>query len=205
MVVDGGQGLNGAVTLVGGGTTDEHTVGALEVGHGSALSEELRVAEHGERRLSGAMEHGGDGLGSLNRDGGLLDDDLGRLGDRCNSAGGELPVGEVSCASGADAILLRWRIHSDEDDVGLLDCLVHLGSEEQVLSSALLDDLVEARLVDWQAVRVPRGDSGLRDVHNGHGRVRALLRNLGHRRSADISGSHTADLHVCFCITPRGR
>ena len=52
------------------------------------------------------------GLCSLHWDGGLLDHNLGGLGDRCNHACGTLPVGQVSGLPSANSPCLRRGVHT---------------------------------------------------------------------------------------------
>ena len=40
----------------------------------------------------------------------------------------------------------------------------NVGGEEEILSAALLDDLVQSRLIDRELVRVPRSDPRCVDV-----------------------------------------
>lgn len=68
-----------------------------------------------------------------------------------------------------------------ENEVGLLDALVHLGGEEEVLADAGLDDLVEPGFVDWEVRAVPRLDPRLRNVNDGDLDFWALERNHRHR------------------------
>ena len=49
-------------------------------------------------------------------------------------------------------MLLRGRVDTDEDKVGLLDGLVHVGGEGEVATAGLLDHLDESGLIDGELV-----------------------------------------------------
>ena len=56
----------------------------------------------------------------------------------------------------------------DEYDVCLCAVFLHICAERQVPAKSLLDNFLEARLVNWEAVAVPGRNPGLIDVYNGH-------------------------------------
>lgn len=90
---------------------------------------------------------------------------------------------QVSGVASTDTRGLGGCIDGDEDEVGFDDGLVDVGAEEEVLASALLDDLVEARLVDGQSVGVPLCNALRVHVDDGDLDVRALEGNDGASRA----------------------
>ena len=90
-----------------------------------------------------------------NENGGLLDDDLGRLvvarvAHRRDPPRRQLPVRQVGRLARADAGLLRRRVDGDKDDGALSDGGVDVGGKKEVASSRLLHHLLQPRLVDGQ-------------------------------------------------------
>uniref|UniRef100_A0A8R7U5F2 Uncharacterized protein n=1 Tax=Triticum urartu TaxID=4572 RepID=A0A8R7U5F2_TRIUA len=188
--------LHGGLALGGLAAADEDAVGREEVPHGGALGEELRV---GQDLVADAAAVVGedllDGLRGLDGHGGLLDHDLVGAGDVGDHARGALPVGEVGGLAGAEAAGLGGGVDGDEDDVRLAHVPLHVGAEEEVAAAAALDDVVQAGLVDGEAVAVPAGDARLGDVHHHHLHVRALERDHRHRRATHVARADAADLH----------
>ena len=78
---------------------------------------------------------------------------------------------QVGGKAGSHARALCGRVDRDKDEVCLNDCFVNLCAEEEVDASLLLYNLLEARLVDGQGVRVPGCDAVRVDVDNGDGAV----------------------------------
>lgn len=94
----------------------------------------------------------------------LLDDNLVALGNLGNVSGGALHVSQVGGISGTHSLGLGRRVDGDKYEVGLDDGAVDVGREEQVLSAAGPNDLLESGLVDRKLVRVPRSYSGLIEI-----------------------------------------
>ena len=82
-------------------------------------------------------------------------------------------------------MLLRGRVDTDEDKVGLLDALVDVRREEEVAAAAGPDDLLETGLVDreLEVWAVPRVDTRLVQVDDGDLDVGALQRDDRARRA----------------------
>lgn len=118
---------------------------------------------------------------------------LGALRDARDVPARQLPVLQVCRLPRADARLFRWRVHRDEDDVGLADGGVDVGAEEEILAARRLHDLLQPRLVDGQALRVPRGDSPLGEVADSHLDVGAHLGDDRHGRAANVARAEAAD------------
>jgi len=88
----------------------------------------------------------------------------------------------------------RWRRgHRSKDDVGVGDVAVDVGAEGEVAAAAGPDDAVEARLEDREAVAVLGVDA--RSGDDGDLDGRALERDDGHGRPADVAGADAADLN----------
>ncbi|TVU44955.1 hypothetical protein EJB05_04419, partial [Eragrostis curvula] len=106
------ESLNGLPALRGLPATDEHSVRLEQVLNGCALSKELRV---GEDLVVDALAVVGqdllNGLCSLDRDSGFLNNDLVRLGDIGNHAGSTLPVGEVGSLASTKTTGLGGGVH----------------------------------------------------------------------------------------------
>ena len=79
--------------------------------------------------------------------------------------------------------------------VGVGDVAVDVGAEGEVATAAGPGDGVEARLEDREAVAVPGVDARVGDVDDGDLDCRALERDDGHGRAADVAGADAADLN----------
>jgi hypothetical protein len=92
---------------------------------------------------------------------------------------------EIRRKASTDTALLGRGVNTDEDEVGLLNPLVHIGGEEEIAASRLTHDLVEARLVDGKVeVRaVPSIYSRLIKIYDRDLDVGALECNDSARRS----------------------
>mmetsp|Transcript_331 Transcript_331/g.957 ORF Transcript_331/g.957 Transcript_331/m.957 type:complete len:525 (+) Transcript_331:274-1848(+) len=179
-------------------SADEHAVGLLEVVDGGTFGKELGVRQDVEPDgLIHAVpgEHLLNSLGRLDRDRGLLNDDLRRRARLGDGARGRLPVREISRGACTDAAHLGRCVDGDEDDVRLPDVLFHIDAEEEVAPARLEDNLVQSRFVDGQFVAVPLVDACLSDVEYNHLDVGALVRDHRHRRSTDVTGTYARDLH----------
>ena len=107
----------------------------------------------------------------------------GRLESAWGEEGRIWDVLEVSSETGPDARLLGGSVHGHKYEVSLPDGLVDVGREEEVAAACLTDDLLEARLVDWELEvgAVPRIDAGLVEVDDGDLDVRTLEGDDGTR------------------------
>mmetsp|Transcript_19425 Transcript_19425/g.58538 ORF Transcript_19425/g.58538 Transcript_19425/m.58538 type:complete len:217 (+) Transcript_19425:924-1574(+) len=183
---------------------DEHSVGLIQVLHGRALRQELRVGQDPKvlagrtfGRAAGVLVRRQDSVercGRLHRHGRLLDDDLAPVCVLRDRTADTLNETEVCRAPGTQALHLRRRVHRRKNDVGLLDALLHVCREEQILATALLHNLCEAWLVDRQIVGIPSADAGLVQVHDVHLDLRTLQCNGGHGRPSHVAGTDAADL-----------
>lgn len=59
--------------------------------------------------------------------------------------------------------------------------IVNVSVKKEVAASALLDDFIETRFIDWKCVRVPLCDSGGVDIDDGNFDVWALVGDDGAR------------------------
>jgi hypothetical protein len=59
------------------------------------------------------------------------------------------------------------------DLLGLGDSLVDVCAEEEISSSGLLDNFIKSWLVNGEIIRVPSVNSGLVEIDNGNGDIRA--------------------------------
>ena len=73
--------------------------------------------------------------------------------------------------------------------------------EQELLASNGLHDGEQARLVDWEFLRVPSGDAGLVDIDAGDVDPRAVFGHHRHCGATDIAGAHTSDSHSLTRIT----
>ena len=69
-------------------------------------------------------------------------------------------MSEIGGSAGSETRPLCRRVDGDEDDVSLGNVELHVGAEEEVSVSALLDNVKEAGLEHGEMVAVPRGDPG---------------------------------------------
>jgi hypothetical protein len=190
------ESLDGLPALRGLPATDEHSVRLEQVLNGSTLRKELWV---GKDLVVDALAVVGqdllNSLSGLDRDSGLLNNNLVRLGDIGNHAGSALPVGEVGSLASSKPTGLGGGVHRDKDNVSLSDVLLNISAEEEVPAPALLHNIIETRLVDRQGVTVPGLNAGLGDVDDDDLNVWALEGNDGHGWATDIASTDAADLH----------
>ena len=147
--VDLHQLIAGLEAPLRGARADEHAIGSDEIPDRRPLGEKLRVRQHVEvDPVVSRHEDPLHGLGRLDGEGALLDDDLGRLGVLEDLPGRKLPVLQVRRKPRAGPECLRGRVDGDEDDVVFLDAPGDVGGEKQVPSQSLSDNLIEAGLVD---------------------------------------------------------
>lgn len=92
-------------------------------------------------------------------------------------------VPQVSSVTSTDTGSLGGGVDGDKDEIGFDDGFVNICAEEEVSTSALLNDLVEARFINGKRIRVPLCDTLRVHVHNGDLDVRALEGNDGASRS----------------------
>mmetsp|Transcript_3739 Transcript_3739/g.10714 ORF Transcript_3739/g.10714 Transcript_3739/m.10714 type:complete len:465 (-) Transcript_3739:208-1602(-) len=183
-------------------STYEHTVWTAEIADGGSLGQELRVRQNVklDRRVRAvALQDLFNGLGRLDGNRRLLDDNLGRLGYCRDHSGGSLPIREVGRLTGTDSASLRGGVHAHEDDVCLRYVLLHLGGKKQIATPGCLHDLLKPRLVDRKGWRVPGRDPALVDVEHHDLNLRALEGNHGHCRATHIPSSDACDLHSVSC------
>mmetsp|Transcript_2494 Transcript_2494/g.5441 ORF Transcript_2494/g.5441 Transcript_2494/m.5441 type:complete len:309 (+) Transcript_2494:1053-1979(+) len=198
--VDIRQALHGRVALRRDGPAHKDAVWLEEIVNRRALRQELRVGEDLEVGAdAGSLHDARHRIGRLDGDGRLLHNDLGHLvlglvAYGGNPPRGKLPVRQVSRLAGADAGGLGGGVDGDKDDRALPDRRIDVGREEEVASAGLLDDLLQARLVDRQVVRIPSGDAALVEIAHSDLDIRAHLRDHRHRRAANIARAQAADL-----------
>lgn len=122
---------------------------------------------------------------------------------------------QVSCIPCAHSALLGRRVHTDEDQISLLDGRVHISAEEEVPSPAFFDHVAQTRFKDGQAgeiarlwvwIRVPRLDSVWVDINDSYLDVRTAGSDDGASGPADIACADAADranwtVELCKAIT----
>jgi hypothetical protein len=84
---------------------------------------------------------------------------------------------DISGHSTAHSIFLCRCVHGNENQVSFTDSAINVRSEEQVLSTTLLNKLIQSRFVDGQFIRVPSINAGLGNVANSDRNIWALVRN----------------------------
>jgi hypothetical protein len=86
---------------------------------------------------------------------------------------------EISRESSTDTALLGGGVDTDKDKIRLLYALVDVCREEQVTTTSLADNVLEARFIDgkFEVRAVPRIDTGLIEVNDGNGDVGAFKSN----------------------------
>jgi hypothetical protein len=121
----------------------------------------------------------------------MLQDDVRSL-DTWNEGKARVVL-EVGSEASTDTALLRWRVHGDEDEVGLTNALVDVSREEKVAAASLLDNIDEARLIDGQVKvwTVPRVDAGLVKVNDSNLDLGALECDYRAGRAAYADASAT--------------
>lgn len=118
------------------------------------------------------------GFGRLDRDSGLLNDDLGRSRDRGDHPGGTFPVGQVGGLASAHPARLGGGVDTDKNDVGLGDMAFHIRGEEEVTPAAGLHNIIQTGLVNGELIRVPGCDACLVDVQHNNLNLWALQCDL---------------------------
>ena len=151
--------------------TNQDSVRCEQVLNGGTFSQEFRVGQDVEvaTGLGVGFQDGSHRFGRSTGDGGLFDNDFGRVGNFGNSSSSQFNVVQICGETSAETTLLGRGVDRDEDQVGLFDSLVNFRREKKVSTSACLDDINESRFVDREVeVRVvPSVNSGLVQVDNG--------------------------------------
>merc|ERR1719203_443754 len=131
-------------TICGRRATDQDSVRRFQIPHGSPLCEELWIRQDPARMafLSIRADHLFQGLRRAHRHCRLFDDDFRSVGIPSHCAADTLDEAKVCCPPGAYASDLRWRVHSYENDVGLLDGFLDVSREEQIFPPAALDNIL---------------------------------------------------------------
>lgn len=84
---------------------------------------------------------------------------------------------QVSSHTGTNTSLLGGGIHGHEDKIGLVDSALDVSTEEEILATGGEHDVVKARLIDGQRVRIPGIDTALAQVDDCDLDIRALVGN----------------------------
>src|SRR3989441_12496799 len=93
------------------------------------------------------------------------------------------------------AVLVGWRAHRNEDDLGALHRFRHVRRERQTAVALIAHDHgLEAGLVDRQLVLLERADFGGIDV--GANQVVACLGEAGAHDEPDVARTDDGYLHV---------
>ena len=106
-----------------------------------------------------------------------------------------LPMAQIRRTIGTYAIGLRGCVHTDEDDVRLMDGLADLRAEVEVSTTCLAHDFIKAGFIHGERVGVPGGDALGIEVHDVHADVRAFGGDHRHGGSADVAGADATDAH----------
>jgi hypothetical protein len=172
----------------------DHAVGAHEILHRGALLQELGIGRDRERNLRAARrELGCDGglhaIGGADRDGGLVDHDLGASHPLPDVARGLDDVPHVGAA-----VLVRRRADCDELQRAMRDRRVEVGREpEPARGDVAPDHRFQPRLVDRYAAVVQDRDLARVDVD-----AQYVVADLGEARAGDetdVPGADHGDLH----------
>lgn len=96
-----------------------------------------------------------------------------------------LNVLEVGSKTSTNATLFGRRVDADEDEVCFLDSFVDISRKEEVASTALADDILEARLVNGKVeiLAIPGVDTALVEIDNVHDDIGTLQCNNSTSRS----------------------
>mmetsp|Transcript_21895 Transcript_21895/g.63710 ORF Transcript_21895/g.63710 Transcript_21895/m.63710 type:complete len:393 (-) Transcript_21895:249-1427(-) len=141
--IDGDEGFNRLQALGVLHATNEHTAWLLQVVHGGALRKELGVRQDLElEALVIVQKDTGHGICGAHRHRGLLHHNLVRACHFSDLARSQLAILDVRGSASANAVLLSWGVHRNEDDVCQVDLLIQVCGEEEVLASGALDDLI---------------------------------------------------------------
>lgn len=76
---------------------------------------------------------------------------------------------EISGEASADTRFFGGGVYADENELGFQDGLVDICREEEIASTSLTDDILEARFVDrkFEVWRVPGVDTSLIEINDG--------------------------------------
>src|SRR5919108_324713 len=94
----------------------------------------------------------------------LLHYDLGRGGVFQDLTRGLLPELQVRRTACALAKGLGGRVHTDKDDLRLGNMTVDFRGKEKIPAARLVDNLLQARFVDRELIRLPGGNPRLVDI-----------------------------------------
>ncbi len=173
----------------------QHAVRLEHVADRRPFGQKFRVRDHVEAVLgAGGIEDRVHRLRGADRQSALLDHDLRAARALQDLSGRPLPILQIGRFARPLPEVLGGRVDADEDDVRLGDVRADLGGEEQVAVAHPADHLVQARLVDGQVVRPPRGDAVRIDVNDHDPVLRAFLGDDRHRRPADVSRTDAKDV-----------
>src|SRR3989304_1062155 len=101
-----------------------------------------------------------------------------------------LPVMEIGGHACPNAECLGRRVDADKNDVVFSDAPFDVGPEEKILTLCLSYNLCETRLIDGEAVRVPRLDSLCIGINHRHPAMGALVGDDRHRWSAHVTSAY---------------
>ncbi len=208
--VHGLQSLHGLSTAGSLATSDEHTIGLGQIFNGGSLCKKLGIGKDLEIDTFVVVVRKDllDCFGSLHRHSGFLHHDLIRLGDVRNHTSRTLPVSQIRGFPSSKTTGLGGRIHRNEDDIGLGNVLLHIGTEEEILVPTRLHDFIESGLVDGKIGTIPGSDPWLGNVDHHHLDIRTLQSDHRHCRTPDIASSNAANLHHLaweICFSPKGK
>ncbi len=174
---------------------DQHAVGFFHIIHRRAFRQELRVRQHIEVqpavvRVQNPLHR----LGGAHRQRALFHHNLRVARIVHNLPGRLLPPLQVGGLARPASKGLGGRVHTDENDIRLVDILVNLGREKQVATARRFHHVQQPRLVDRQIVRHPCCDLGFIDIYHHHAVLRAVLGNHGHRRPTHVSSANAENV-----------
>mmetsp|Transcript_7920 Transcript_7920/g.17017 ORF Transcript_7920/g.17017 Transcript_7920/m.17017 type:complete len:371 (+) Transcript_7920:434-1546(+) len=195
------HGFDGLESLGGLWSTDQDTIGIVQIRHRGTLGQKFGVAQDLEGDVGFFLVGGQDavdGLGRADGHGRFFDNNLGRRRDSGNVAGTQFAVFDVGGRTGSDSLGFCGRVDRDENDIGFGDFLVQIRRKKQVSSPGFLHALDKTRFVNRQCVGLPGIDLFLRNISHDNANLWAHLGNDSHGRATDVSGSHAKNFKVPF-------
>jgi hypothetical protein len=90
-----------------------------------------------------------------------------------------LNLRKISSHTSTHSRLLSGSVDRDEDEISLLNGAINVSGEEQVLSSAFKDNLIQTGLIDGKVIGIPSVNTSLVQINNGDLDVVALVGDDG--------------------------
>ena len=166
-----------------------------EVVDGRSSFQELRVGDHIEIQLQAAMIQLRTNrrfhlVAGANRYGGFVHHHLVIIHVLADGLGHGQHILQVG-----RAVFIRRRAHGDELQGAVLDGFFSIGGKGKAARfDRVLDDVIQARLIDGDLAVLQFFNLALVDIHAQH--VVPHVRQAGTRHQANITGSENRDFHV---------